>query len=75
MIIYGIPPEGGAGVRYYKHTNEGRPIFAGKADAADLFSPQLEVVLSHLQIMRPGWRVGATKREERFKRRKPDDAA
>lgn len=55
-------------MRYYKHTNDGRPIFAAKRDAAELVGDTLDQVLRHLRILRPEREFGAMTRGQRFKR-------
>lgn len=69
MLIYRVP-EPGYGVRYYKHTNNGRPIFSGKCEATDLLGTQLEQVLRHLKIMQPAREFGTMGRGDRYKAKK-----
>lgn len=67
MIVYATS-EDWPSVRYYKHTNDGRPIFAGKREAVSLDGEKLEQVVRHLQIMRASIKIGTIAAGARFKR-------
>lgn len=76
MIIYGFDREQRPrNVRYYKYTNQGRPIFTCKKEASDMYGADLETAQRHLQIMRPAWEIGVIQRGDRFKRKKPESVA